>query len=256
MSEPLSLPVIDELFRSISITVSQIVRWRMKIKRLKDELAGQKVIEDDFIYTDLHSFLKRAKNGETPLTKTFPMDGVELKVTIAHRHKGESVFGVDLVYEISDTKIALLQYKKSNQRRFSIDRTQLRKLRHFCYDRCPAKKTEGASWFAQESRLITLCPCYYDLISPEDELIIPACVVESILGSKQKARDSAAVNEFGRGFSKESFNEMFSKCWIGAIYALKESVSFMMDTLLSEDHLVVHCEENGTILKEKNLRRT
>lgn len=253
MAEPLSLETIDELLKSVSFTVAGIVLWRKKIKRLKDELAKQEVIEDDVIYDDLYRFLKRGKYGELPLTRTFPIDGVDVKVTIAHRHKGESVFGVDLVYEVTDTKIALLQYKKSNQGRFAIDRMQHRKLRHFCYDGCMAKKVESRSWFHEKSRIVAFCPCYYYLIGPKDELIMPACVFESIFDSKSKGRNSANADEFHRGISREPFIEIFSKCWIGAIYPLKENVDLMMDILLLEDHMIVHCKENEGVLEETNV---
>lgn len=152
MSEPLSLPVIDELLKSVSLTVSEIVLWRNKIRRLKDEIEKQEITEDDMIYSDLHRFLEKAKYEETPLSKVFPIHGASLKVTIAHRHKAESVFGVDLVYEICDRKIVLMQYKKSSQRRFFIDRKQSKKLRHFCYDNCLAKKIERQPWFSEDSR--------------------------------------------------------------------------------------------------------
>ena len=254
MSEPLSLPDIEELLKSVSLTVSEIVVWRKKIRRLKDELEKQEITEDDFIYSDLHRFLEKAKYGEAPLSKVFPIDGADLKVTIAHRHKAESVFGVDLVYEICDKKIVLMQYKKSSQRRFFIDRKQSKKLRHFCYDNCVAKKIQHQSWFPEDSRIISLCPCYYYLIiKPGDELVMPACVVESILDSKQKDRGSADTKEFMRGISREAFNEMLSKCWLGAAYTSKENVDLMMDILLSEDHTLIHCQETEGLIKNKKL---
>jgi len=132
----------------------------------------------------------------------------------------------------------------------------MKKLRHFCYDDCPAKKFEGKPWFPEESRIIALCPCYYYLIiNLKDELIMPACVVGSIMDSKRKDRKSANVNEFLRGISRASFNEMFSKCWLGAIYTLKENVDLMMDILLSEDHMLIHCEESESNIGHGNIER-
>lgn len=246
MSEPLSSEIVDELLKAVSLTLSEIVLWRKKIKRLKKEIEKQEVTEDDIIYYDLHRFIREARY-EKLLSRTFPIDGDVLRITITHRHGGESVFGVDLVYEISDRKIVLLQYKKSNQGRFFIDRKQLKKLRYFCYDRCFAKKYEGKPWFLKESRIVSLCPSYYYLIigNKEDELVMPACVVESILDSKSKSRSSAKTDEFLRGFSREAFDEMFSKCWLGAVFTLKESVDHMTDILLSEDHILVQAQERS-----------
>ena len=51
------------------------------------------------------------------------------------------------------------------------------------------------------------------------------------------------------------FKEMFSKCGIGAIYTLKENVDLMMDILLSENHIVVHCEEREGKIEEIDFKR-
>jgi hypothetical protein len=244
MSEPLSLDVVEELLRSVSITVTEIVLWRKKIRKLKEDLDNQDITEDDVIYSDLHNFLEKAKYEKPPISKIFSIDETNLKVTIAHRHLGESAYGVDLVYEIIDKKIALLQYKKANKGRFQIDREQTEKLMDFCYDNCIAKKIQHKFWFKEDSRIVPFCPCYYYMIiKPGDNLIMPACVVKSILDSKQKGRSSAKANEFMRGISKEAFNELFSKCWVGAIYGSKENVNLMNEMLLSENHIVIHCEE-------------
>lgn len=250
MNEPLSPEIVDELIKFVSFTLSEIVLWRKKIKRFKKDLEKQEINEDDLIYYDLHRFLEHGKNEEK-VSRTFPLNGDFLKVTITHRHKVETIYGVDLVYEISGKKIVLLQYKKSNQGRLSFDREQLRKLRYFCYDRCPAKKFEGKSWFPEESRIISLCPSYYYLIiNKKDDLILPACVVESILDSETK-RSSAKSNEFLRGISRGSFDELFSKCWIGASFTLKQNVDTMTDILLSQDHLLVHAQEHIKPSEEK-----
>lgn len=245
MTESLPLSVIDDLLKAVSLTVSEIILWRKKLSKLKKELEKQEITEDDWIYNDLYQFLGKTVYEKPPLSKVYSIDGVELKVTIAHRHSGESVFGVDLVYEIIDKKIVLMQYKKSNQGRFQIDRNQMGKLRYFCYEKCLAKKIQHQPWFPKESRIISLCPCFYNMIvSPDEELIIPACVVESILDSKTKGRSSADKSEFIRGISRETFNEMFAKCWIGAASISNGDVNSMRDVLFSDDHIVIYCQES------------
>ena len=245
MPESLSFEVIDELLSLISRDVGQIILWREKIKRFKDDLDKQPITEDDFIYGDLYDFTKSGKFRDMPLSRTFDVNGRKLEVSLTHRHTMEPVSGVDLVYEISKNKIALIQYKKSHNGRFSFDRKQTSNLRNFCFDQCPAKKLENKPWFSNRSRIVSLCPCYYCLVFKrhDDKLFLPACIVESILDSKTKSRASANEEEFMRGMSKDSFVELFSKCWLGATYTTKDSVDLMKETLLAENHMVVYCTE-------------
>lgn len=246
MSEPLSSTEIAELLEDIALNISEIALWRIKIMRLKEEIKEQTISEDDIIFSDLYDFLRTAKDEELPLSRTYSINSKKLRVTVTHRHKAENIYGVDLVYEIIDEKIVLLQYKRAGGNRINIDRHQLKKLRELCYDKCIAKKYEDVEWFYEKFQIVAYCPCHYFLyIEPKEELILPACMVEAALNLKEAGRKSANVNEFYRGISRDSFIEAFSKCWVGAIYARKEIVDEMVEVLISDSHLLIHCEERG-----------
>jgi hypothetical protein len=97
MSEPLSYSEVEELLQSVSISIYSVLLWRIKIRRLKNQLAKDEINEDDSIYNDLYKFVKSAKYVSPQKSNVFSLNGVEIKVTISHRHKSESIFGIDLV---------------------------------------------------------------------------------------------------------------------------------------------------------------
>jgi len=244
MSEPLSTIDIDELLEYIALNISEIALWRIKIDRLKEKIEEQKITEDDLIFSDLYDFLRTAKDEELPLSRTYSINNNKLKITLMHRHKGEAIYGIDLIYEIIDEKIALLQYKKSHNNRVNINIAQLDKLKDLCYEKCIAKRFKKGDWFREKFHIVTFCPCYYFIyIEPEEERILPACLVDAILKTEGKERSSANIDEFYRGISRDTFSEAFSKCWVGAIYNQKQDVDEMMERLLSDEHLLIHCEE-------------
>ena len=243
MSEPLTASEIDHILKHVVVSIQVIAFWRTKILRLMDELKKQTYSEDDLIFSDLLDFTRIAKD-EAPMSRTYPLDGKELKITIAHRHKAETVFGVDLIYEILNEKISLIQYKKAHEGYVSVDRKQLSKIRDFCYEDCYAKKIEKADWFVQDARLVTFCPCFYYIMNePGEEIILPACFVEAILDSKKTGRASASIDEFMRGISRDAFIEIFSKCWVGGLNSIKSNVDEMTQVLLRDEHLMIICKE-------------
>lgn len=244
MSEPLSNIDINELLKYIALNITEIGLWRTKIDRLKEKIEEQKITEDDLIYSDVYDFLRTAKDEVMPLSRTYSINNKKLKITLMHRHKGETIYGIDLIYEIIDEKIALLQYKKSHNNRVNINITQLDKIKDLCYVKCIAKRYKKDDWFREKFHIVTFCPCYYFIyIEPEEERILPLCLVDAVLKTKEKERKSANIDEFYRGISQSTFSEAFSKCWIGAIYNQKQDVDKMMGRLFSDEHLLIHCEE-------------
>ena len=197
----------------------------------------KKPFEQDEIYNDIYG--------------RYPAEGVEkeiygakVRIRIAHQTgKNQSdINSADVVYEIEDLKYIIVQYKKGNQKNISIDIDQLNKLLMSCPDRCTFKKNEMRQF--SEPRLNGLCGIYYKLMSPAGISYLHACAVKSLLGGK------VFKDNGNNGISKNTFEELFAKCKIGAPVTMSE-VLRRQSTILEHDDLVVHVTQENKFLGHK-----
>lgn len=183
----------------INSEIREILRNQRVLNEVHDALGAraERPLEEDFIAADA---LDRPPNE--PVVRV--IDDVEITVRVLHR-QGESltdVVGADLLYEIEGRKYVLIQYKTPDRRGLvHHDETQLDELIEACSATC---RFRTRSW--------PRCGAWHCVRGPAGASYHIACEASAIFGTAA----TRMMDKFKRGLSKEAFDELFAKCWVGA----------------------------------------
>ena len=207
--------------RRINADVAGIVNAQRVLSRVNSELHARadRPVEEDFIFAE-----QFGKHPGQPAVRE--IDGVAVVTRMLHRRglRQRDIEGADLLYEVEGRKYALVQYKSPADGRIHLDRDQMDRLIEGCPNPCPPHQpalwpTCGA-WFAVESR--------------EGSWYESAC---QALATFEDA-GSRPTERFSSGISREVFQHLFARCWIGARTTVSEFAYLTWDALVSNRVLV------------------
>jgi len=179
--------------------VRTIIRAQRTHQAIRQQLEARNEypLEEDFIDADLG-------NDRIGAARYFEIEGVQIIVRKLHRRGlgARDVMGADLLYEIEGQKYTIIQYKSPDRRgRIEHDHQQLSDL----VDNCP--ETMCSNRFRWP-----WCGSWHAIRSDEVSLYHQACEARHIFNGAA-SRNIAA---FSSGLSKDTFDELFGLCWIGA----------------------------------------
>lgn len=218
-----------EIATRINGDIGGIIRAQRVLADVNEELLQRdsQPIEDDFIDAEAY--------GQSPgEARTKIVDGVEILVRKLHRrglHQSD-VTGADLLYEVAGRKFVVIQYKTPSKRhRVERNEDQLKRLVESCPNPCPP----NGNWFWPS------CGSWFAVESSIESLYLPACEAQAVFGDAS----SRSVGHFGRGVSKEVFQQLFARCWIGARTAPNELAYLAWDVMM-HDRVLVSVLQRGT----------
>lgn len=179
--------------------IQNIIRAQRIHRRIRQQLAARDLapLEEDFIDADLD-------NDSVGAPHYFDVEGVQIVTRKLHRRglKSADVMGADLLYEIEGQKYAIIQIKKPDRNgRIALDTDQLDVL----VENCPVPACDGRGHWPR-------CGSWYAVRDSGVSLYHQACEVRAIFGGAA----SRNMSGFESGLSKETFDELFALCLVGA----------------------------------------
>jgi hypothetical protein len=165
--------------------------------RLALEARDELPLEEDFIDADL-------ADGSVGAARPFEIEGVQIVVRKLHRRglAARDIMGADLLYEIEGQKFTIIQYKTPDSHgRVGNVPQQLTDL----VDNCPEMICGGRVRWPH-------CGSWHAIRSNSVSLYHQACEARHIFDGAA----SRNVAAFSSGLSKDTFDELFALCWIGA----------------------------------------
>jgi len=212
---------------TINDDIRHIIRNQRVLRDVTRQLDArdQRPLEEDFIDADLHD----VRPGSATIRE---VDGVQIVIRKLHRRGASSgdIRGADLLYEIENEKYVLIQYKTPDSRgRVAKDEEQMAILKDSCSSPCQPT-----------SSVLPFCGSWYAVRSLAGTVYHPVCLAEQIFGPA----GSRYATAFSRGLSRETFDELFARCWIGA-RTRPLDISYLVWSLFNADHFLVTAFQRG-----------
>lgn len=222
--------------------VNAIIHHQMVIGEIKQELADRRnqPFEQDSIYLDKYGSLPSEPEKRN-------ICGVDFTITILHQEGKQlsDIKGADLLYEIEGEKYILVQYKNADIfGKIKADLSQLQTLLKNCPSICYYKKKPRDD---VPYRMNGFCGCFYRVDYKNIKKYLHACEVNQIFGNK----NTKPFTEFSVGICKETFEELFATCRLGAMTKTKES-KYYINEILKQDHFILHVLQRGIWSSNRN----
>jgi hypothetical protein len=224
----------------INSQVSQIVKGQILLSDLKQALNDRDFFpfEESQIYQDHYG-----TKPSVPLTKT--IGGVEFTTRILHRQgiRQSDIKGADLLYEIEGVKYILIQYKRASpDGQVSLDRPQLNTIIATCPVECKYHYTFNSRLLrVKSSRINGWCGSWYCVYHGSEARLVQACQAKSMFGPS----GTVPFSRFKGELSKETFDELFASCKIGARTSFADIAAYAIGSS-NADRLLFSVVQRGT----------
>ena len=217
-----------EIVGAANADIRGIIRAQRVKAEIDDELGrrADTPVEEDFIFADAFGHDPREP-------RRVEINGVEVLVRTLHRRglNMADVKGADLLYEIAGRKFVLIQYKRPNGRgSIQRDVQQLRDLVDACPNPCPPASPH----------LWPTCGSWFAVVGIDEHTYVRACDAESNFGAAQ----SRPARTFTNGLSRDTFDELFARCWIGARTAPSD-LAYTAWSLFNSDNVLFSAVQFG-----------
>ena len=226
----------NEIIRRMDEQINSIIHHQRVLADIYSELNRNRdnPFEQDYIYRDQYGGLP-----SDPVQHN--IGGVKITTRVLHQtgHGLSDIMGADLLYEIQDVKYVLIQYKRLpvGSTSFTVDAVQLNKILNNCPSICIYRRNIPK---AVPTIMNGYCGCFYRVITKNESKFLPACEV----GFLSSASNSVPVTKIFSGLSKDTFEELFASCRLGALTRVRKPDKYIGECL-SQWHLILHVLQNG-----------